>query len=188
MKAKRPLSYHIGNFLIFFSIVSLIALIGFTFAPLFLPSQPVKKITDKTGFYITIPKVQAQARVIENVDPWNQDIYQEELKKGVAHAKGTALPGDGKMIFFFAHSSLPPWEMTRTNTPFLKLGQLENGDTIEIIRDGKEYLYKVREKKEVWPTETNYLKDTTRNQLILQTCVPIGTALRRLLVFADPVK
>lgn len=187
MQTKKSISYHIGNFFILFSVISLITLLGVTYVPLFLPSPPINKIITKKGLYITIPKIKAQASVIANVDPWNQSTYERELEKGVAHAKGTALPGDGKMSFLFAHSSLPPWEMTRTNTPFLKLGQLEKGDTIEIIRDGKDYIYTVREKKEVWPTETQYLKDTSKNQLVLQTCVPIGTALRRLLVFADPV-
>lgn len=184
---KKSLLYHLGTFFIVFSILSTILLIGFTYYPLLVPAPAIKQITDTEGFYITIPKIKAQAKVIANVDPWNEEVYQDELKKGVGHAKGTGLPGDDKTMFLFAHSSLPPWEMTRVNTPFLKLTQLENNDSIEIIKDGKRYLYKVREKKEVWPNEIRYLTDTTRNQLILQTCVPIGTTLKRLLVFADPI-
>lgn len=184
---KKPYIFHLGNILIITSILSSILLVGFTYYPLLRPSPEIKPITSKIGFYITIPKINAQASVIPNVDPWNSDIYQQELKQGVAHAKGTGLPGDGKTIFLFAHSSLPPWEMTRVNTPFLKLGKLGINDTIEIRRDGVDYRFQVREKKEVWPDEIKYLTNTTRDQLVLQTCVPIGTALKRLLVFADPI-
>lgn len=187
MKTKRPFTYHIGNLLIVVSVLSLVLLFGFTYAPLFLPTPKAEKITSKKGFFVTIPKINAQAPVIPNVDPWNKAIYNKELKKGVAHAKGTALPDGNGTIFLFAHSSLPPWEMTRVNTAFLKLGQLENGDQIQLLKDGKEYIYKVRDKKEVWPTEVQYLTQLEKDQLILQTCVPIGTALRRLLVFADPI-
>ena len=35
--------------------------------------------------------------------------------------------------------------------------------------------------------DVSYLIETKKTQLILQTCTPIGTSLKRLLVFADPV-
>ena len=86
-----------------------------------------------------------------------------------------------------------PWEMTRYNTIFLRLGELSVGDEIVITRNGKELKYTVSDKKEVDPSEVNYLLQTdkteprlNRGKLILQTCTPIGTALKRLLIFADP--
>lgn len=87
-------------------------------------------------------------------------------------------------IYLFAHSSELPWRMTRQNTAFFKLDQLKSGDVIKLIKDGVEYIYFVKEKKTVWPNEVKYLKDLKKDQLILQTCTPIGTSLQRLLVFA----
>ena len=61
------------------------------------------------------------------------------------------------------------------------------GDIIIISKDRKLYKYKVTDKKTVWPNEVNYLLETKKTQLILQTCVPIGTSFQRLLVFAEPI-
>ena len=58
---------------------------------------------------------------------------------------------------------------------------------IIITVNGERYKYKVTERKEVSPTAVSYLVNHTENQLILQTCTPIGTSLNRLLVFATPV-
>lgn len=177
--------YFLGNLLIVLSLVILI----FIYYPIFLTyfNPPSLKEEFKEGFYITIPKIKAQAKVITNVDPWNETVYRSQLKKGVAHAKGTVLPGQAGSSFLFAHSSDSPWNLSRYNTIFLRLGEVEEGDQIIINKEGQEFKYRVREKKVVWPKETRYLTEEVRNQLILQTCTPIGTAFKRLLIFADPV-
>jgi sortase A len=183
---KQRVFYHIGNLFI------VISLFGFTltFFPLisayiFPPNAPANTIAaKKSSFSIAIPKIHAYADVLPNIDPWNEKIYQEALKKGVAHAKGTKLPGEPGTSFLFAHSSGTPWGLTRENTLFLRLGELTNGDTILVSYKSKLYNYTVFDKKEVWPNEVKYLKETKEDQLILQTCTPIGTALKRLLVFA----
>ena len=70
---------------------------------------------------IRIEKINAVAPLIFNVDPWNKEEYLEALSNGVAHAKGTFLPGETGTIFLFAHSSDAPWRLTRYNTVFLRL-------------------------------------------------------------------
>ena len=74
--------------------------------------------------------------------------------------------------------------MTRTNTPFLRLGELKNGDQIIIHKAGKDYVYLVEDKKEVWPNEVNLVLEKSKDYLILQTCTPLGTDWKRLLIFA----
>ena len=167
---------NIGSTLITLSIL-LLFLIYYPFISLYL-FPPSISLQPKSGSYILIPKINALAPIIENVDPWSEKEYKEALKKGVAKAKGTN--------FYFAHSSLPPWEMTRINTAFLRLGELKNGDQIKIIKDGQELNYMVSGKKEVWPNEVTYLT-TSQSELVLQTCTPLGTAFKRLLVFAEPI-
>jgi sortase A len=180
-------SYYLGNLLIALSMISLVL----TFYPLIqiylFPPKTVASASNEIpqGFYITIPKIAASSPIIANVDPWQESIYNEALKRGVAHAKGTAIPGQEGTIFLFAHSSGMPWELTRYNTIFLRLGDLQREDLIKVFNDGKEYTYEVTGKKEVWPHEVNYLLEHEKNQLILQTCTPIGTSLKRLLVFAE---
>lgn len=174
-----------GGLLIFFSL----AVLFFTYYPLFNlytqlpPTIPVLK----DGYYLSVPKITAAAPITVAVNPQNPRDYLPVLEKGIAQAQGTALPGERGTIFLFAHSSDVPWKITRYNTPFLRLGELQPGDKISINHGSQKYEYSVREKKEVWPNEIQYLKNTGKNQLILQTCTPIGTSFKRLLVFADPV-
>lgn len=187
-------------------LVPILVLLYIYYPLLFVYVDPPKiQPTPSKGIFIEIPKIQAQGKIVEEVDPWNEGVYQEKLLSGIAHAKGTAKVGSNKgTIYLFAHSSDLPWRMTRYNTAFYKLDQIKNGDVITLIKDGKRINYKVTDKKTVWPNELKYLKDLEKTQLkdrnpeeiegrepqaslILQTCTPIGTSLQRLLVFAQPI-
>ncbi len=183
---KNPkILYYFSNFLIIVSIVGLL----YTFYPIikiyiFPPlTQPVKPAISE-GTTIAIPKIHAYAPIVEKVDPWNEKIYNEALKKGVAHAKGSALPGTRGTIYLFAHSSGSPWEISRYNTIFFRLGELQKNDIIFLRYKKKDYRFLVFDKKEVWPNETEFLENLDKDQLIVQTCTPIGTSLKRLLIFA----
>ena len=150
------------------------------------PPTETKEVIDYTNFYIDIPKIKANAKVFPNIPPNNKDIYEKILKEGVAHAQGTAFPGQGKTIFLFAHSSDTPFNAIRFNAVFMLLNQLKEDDTITIYLSGKDYLYKVYDKKTVDPEETRYLfYSEDRETLILQTCWPPGTTWKRLLIFAE---
>lgn len=175
----------LGNIFIISSFVILV-FIYFPLISFYLPSTSTPRSSG--DFYIQIAKIDASAPVITNVDPWNEGEYDKALQKGVAQAKGTHLPGEKGLIYLFAHSSQPPWKMTRQNTAFLRLGELNKGDWITINMYGKEYDYQVTDKKEVWPDQIQYLTQTDNNELILQTCTPIGTSLKRLLIFAEPLQ
>lgn len=184
-KNKKGISYHLGNFLLIGSAVVFL-LVFYPLIKVYLFPPEIKNVQLLNGNYITVPKIHAQAPLIFNVDPFNENSYKQELKKGVAHAKNTALPGERGTIFIFAHSSGNPIEMTNYNTVFLRLGDLEKNDEVIISKDKQQFKYKVIEKRVVWPNEVKYLKEE-KDQLILQTCWPIGTSLKRLLIFAKPV-
>ncbi len=168
--------------------ISGVVLLGYIYFPIarayFFPPAPLKQTAiESNDYWIEIPKISASSPIVNNVDPWDDVIYKEALKKGIAHAKGTALPGKGKS-YLFAHSSDYPWNITRYNTAFFKLHQLQKGDQIIIKNGTKELIYSIQDIKEVWPTEVEYIRDQ-KVDLILQTCTPIGTDLKRLLVFAN---
>lgn len=153
---------------------------------IYLFPPKIQAIQNLKGDYITISKIHAQAPLYFNVDPYNETAYKQILKRGVAQAKGTSLPGQKGSMFVFAHSSGNPFEITKYNTIFFKLGDLRKGDEVLIKSNGKVYKYKVFDKKIVSPNSVEYLKQT-KNQLIIQTCWPIGTSLKRLLIFAIPI-
>lgn len=140
------------------------------------------------GIQVWIPKIRATGVVVPNVDPWKKTEYELALKHGIAAAKGFALPGEHGPIYLFAHSSGLPWELTRYNTVFLRLGELEMDDRITIWRDGRKYDYKVIAKKEVSPTEVEEVTNVKGDILIIQTCTPIGTDWKRLLIFSEEIK
>lgn len=151
-----------------------------------LPTPTLPPVPDPS-FSIFIPKINAQAKVFVNVDPGRAEIYQEILKEGVAHAAGTGFPGSGKTIYLFAHSTNAQWNVVRYNAVFFLLNQLEAGDEVWLVYNRKLYPYVVREKKVVEAKDTHYLTDYREGEtLILQTCWPPGTILKRLLVFAKP--
>lgn len=180
---KNRLLFYLGNALIIFSLLST----GYILYPIIRLSlfpSTAQAVPDSV-FSVSIPRINATAPIIEQVDPWNEQVYKEELKKGVAHAKGSAFPGENGRVFLFAHSSALPWEITRFNTAFFRLTELQTGDTIILKRNGKKYIYSVYMKKEVWPDEVSYLRSSSKNaEVVLQTCTPIGTTLKRLLIFA----
>lgn len=192
-KTKKPVKnnkgvlFHFGNLLIVVSIL-LAFIIFYPVIATYLFPAPVKDQNILFGDYITIPKIKAQAPIILNVDPYNYEEYSQALKKGVAQAKGTYLPGEPGRSFLFAHSSGNPLEQINYNTVFVKLNELEKGDEILIKRNDKVFKYKVTMKKVVYPTEIEYLEKSDVPGLVIQTCWPIGTDWKRLLVFASPVK
>lgn len=136
---------------------------------------------------IKISKINALAPLIDDVDPWNETEYRRALKKGVAIAKGFSKPGEAGTTYIFAHSSDSPWNITSYNTVFFRLGELKSGDLIEINYKGKNYKYAVSHSIEVWPNEVEAITKISGDQLILQTCTPVGTSLKRLLIFAKGV-
>lgn len=184
---NKSLAYYLGNTLILVSIIGL----GYTFWPIireeweFAFGKPTTFTIDNQ-FSLSIPSLKIYAPIIKEVDPFNPKAYTQALTKGIAQAKGTATPDQVGMMYLFAHSSEAPWLMTRQNTAFYRLPKINLGDEIQIRYQAHEYRYRVTEKKIVWPNEINYLQPSPNKQLILQTCYPVGTDFKRLLVFAEP--
>lgn len=139
-------------------------------------------------FSVVIPKIGANAPILPNIDAANEAEYLEALKHGVAHTKGTAFPGEGGHMFFFAHSTDYIWNVGTYNAVFYLLYKLELGDEINIFYQGKRFTYVVRQKEIVNPDQVEYITRKTDKEFItLQTCWPPGTTLQRQLVFAERV-
>ncbi|MDP2720441.1 MAG: sortase [bacterium] len=149
-----------------------------------LQEQPID-----SSFGIMIEKIGVNAPVVANVDASNYSEYIAALSKGVAHAKGTALPGstksDNNNVFLFAHSAINAIEARMYNSVFYLLRKLEVGDRISTFYKGKRFDYIVSSKKVVQATDTRYLTDLSKEAILtLQTCDPPGSSLRRLIITA----
>ena len=148
--------------------------------------KSIEVIADE-NFGIMIPKINASARIIADVDAQNSFVYQKALSEGVAHAKGTAYPGEGGNVFIFAHSSANILEANKYNAVFYLLSKLESGDEIFIYYQKQKFHYIVKEKLIVDPTETKYMNESSEEKLTLMTCWPPGTTMKRMIISAKPV-
>ncbi|MFH0936726.1 MAG: sortase [Candidatus Daviesbacteria bacterium] len=141
-----------------------------------------------TDFGIVIEKINANAKVVPDVDPGNEKDYTRALAQGVAHARGTVYPGQKGNIYLFSHSVDAPWNIVRFNAIFYLLGKLESGDRIIMFYQGRRYDYIVFDKAIADPSDTHFLTDNyDKSVLTLQTCDPPGTLLHRLVIRAKLV-
>ena len=188
----KPLLFLIGFILLFFA--------SFILIKIYFPSakaeviyqlsksQPSKEDIKpvNTDFSIVIPKIRVNANVVKNVDPFDSRIYQKALTKGVAHAKGSGLPGFPGNVFIFAHSAINWYQASQYNSIFYLTNKLEPGDEIFIYYKGSKYRYSVTEKKIVAASEINYLTNNLNTtSLTLMTCWPPGSNLNRLIILAN---
>lgn len=152
-------------------------------------SQPNVIVPIDEEFGIVIPKLGANAPVIADVDWQNSAEYQRVLAKGVAHARGTSLPGENGNIFIFSHSGVDFYEAARYNALFYLLNKLVSGDKVYLFYKGEKFVYTVTEKKTVSPDDIGALEgDKTKKTVTLMTCWPAGTTLKRLIVEAVQVE
>ncbi len=142
-------------------------------------------IPASTDFGIVIEKINANSKVVANVDPGSEKSYSEALVHGVAHAKGTSFPGEKGNVYLFSHSTDAPWNIIRYNAIFYLLSKLDPGDTITMFYQGRRYDYIVYDKTVASPDDLHYLTDLyDAPVLTLQTCDPPGTLINRLIVRA----
>ena len=198
---KKKIIFYLGSFIILFGFIYL----GYLYTPLirslaiykFFNKSVVKinEIEEKpidSTFSVSIPKIAARSKITANVSPYNEKEYLAILANDeVAQSSTSSLPGKGKnnTTYLFAHSTQQSLNMVRKNSVFYLLGELVNGNSIYLQYNGNLYQYKVYDKKIISYKEAEYLnyKDENREVLILQTCWPIGTNWKRLLIFAERI-
>ena len=138
-----------------------------------------------TEFGIVIEKINANAKVVANVNSANEKEYVKALSEGVAHAKGTNFPGEPGNIYLFSHSTDAPWNIVRFNAIFYLLREVIPGDRIIMFYKNRRFDYIVYDKVVAKPFDTHFLTDKYDSSVLtLQTCDPPGTLLNRLIVRA----
>lgn len=176
----------ISSLLLFFYIFAPVAKVEINYAlnkPKNLEIKPIDK-----EFGIVIPKIGANAKIVPQVDPYNANIYQMALTKGVAQARGTAMPSEIGNMFLFSHSSANILEAARYNSVFYLLSKLKKDDEVDIYYKQQKYKYKISEIKLVDAKDVSYLNPKSEvKTLTLMTCWPPGTTYKRLLVIAREV-
>jgi LPXTG-site transpeptidase (sortase) family protein len=144
-------------------------------------------LSDLENNNLIIPKINVKAPIVWN-SPFDEKTMLANLQKGVVHYGFTPLPDSGKgPIFISGHSSYYWWDKGQYKTIFANLDQLENDDEIALAYNNVVYIYKVYEKITVKPDQVDVLNSVDEPILVLMTCTPAGTNLRRLIVKARQI-
>lgn len=139
---------------------------------------------------IIIPKINVDAPVVYGAAA-DVKSQNEAMKKGVAHFSipgANAVPGQVGNTVFAAHSSNDAFASGDYKFVFAQNEKLTKGDVIYVNYQSKRYTYKVTSLEVVMPNEVSKVQiETTKPMLTLVSCVPLGTAEKRLLVFAEQI-
>ena len=143
----------------------------------------------REDMHITIESVGIRDIIISsNVESSKESVYNQYLKRGVAHFQGTPLPGDGGNSFIYGHSAVESFFSRNKDLPetiFSRLNDIDIGQKVVVNRDDKVIEYIVRNKKVVEPDDFSILQPANNKETItLMTCWPLGIGSKRLIVVA----
>ncbi len=128
-------------------------------------------------------------KITSNVESYDENVYNRYLKDGVAHFKGTPLPGDGGNSFIYGHSAITSFFRSNPDLPetiFTRLENVDIGNEIKIERDGRILSYTVRRKHIADAEDFSVLQPSSHRETVtLMTCWPIGIGSKRLIVIAE---
>lgn len=140
---------------------------------------------------LIIPKINVDAPVVYGLESIAEGPVQEALNDGVVHYPipgANSVPGQAGNAAILGHSSNDVFNTGAYKFVFVQLDQLNEGDTFYAHYEGTRYTYSVTAKEVIEPTEVNKLVlDTDKPMMTLITCTPPGTALRRLIVYAEQI-
>ena len=153
--------------------------------PKFVPEVKTDagQVSEVKGEYvIQIDKLNVKAPIIPNVDGIDEVLYLKALEKGVAHYKGTPLPGNKGNSFIFGHSSYYANKPGSYKEIFKTLGDLKVGDEMKIVHGSETFVYKIFVSKKVADDDGSVLDETKDEVLTISTCWPPGTYAKRWIV------
>lgn len=144
----------------------------------------------KKDMYITIESVGIKdIKISANVESSKESVYNQYLKNGVAHFKGTPLPGDGGNSFIYGHSAVESFFSRHKDLPetiFSRLNDIDIGQKVFVSRENDVLEYVVRNKKIVDPEDFTILQPVQNKETVtLMTCWPLGIGTKRLIVVAE---
>ena len=140
---------------------------------------------------LIIPKLNVDVPVIYGVNAADHNAQMKAMEKGAAHfsiAGANAVPGQIGNAVFSAHSSNDAFAPGDYKFVFAQNEKLVKDDIMYMHYQGKRYTYAVTKKEVVMPNEVSRVQiQTDKPMLTLISCVPLGTAEKRLLVFAEQI-
>ncbi len=137
---------------------------------------------------IIIPKINVDIPVVYDISTFEESAVQAGLERGVVHYGNTAMPGEVGNTVIVGHSSHNWWDSGQYKFAFILLDRLEIGDQVILNYEGTRYVYEIRDKFVVEPTNVSVLNQPNdESMLTLITCTPPGTSWQRLIVQAEQI-
>lgn len=139
---------------------------------------------------LIIPKVNVEVPIAFGVgNDYNSQM--KAMETGVANFSipgASSVPGQAGNTVLAGHSSNDAFVNGDYKFIFAQNEKLQTGDTVYVNYQSKRYTYRITKKEVVLPEEVNRLVyPTDKPVLTLVSCVPLGTALKRLLITAEQV-
>ncbi len=121
---------------------------------------------------MSIPRIDLEQISYEGADTWT-------LKQGPGHIEETPLPGDNGRCTISGHR-------TTYGAPFRRIDELEKGDLIYLETiNGELFTYAVTGIEIVNPKDVYILNGSLKKELLLTTCEPEYSSVKRLVVIAE---
>lgn len=159
------------------------------FGPAAVPISPKAVIDTNIPGILEIPSINVIVPLI-----WTKDTkdFDADLKKGVVHYPGTALPGELGTAYISGHSSGYAWDASPYKKIFSKLGNVPDYASFSLIltlTDGTKIKqqYIVAKRGIYKPDDQEQFKNTAEPLVALSTCWPVGTTKDRLVLFGKLV-
>lgn len=123
---------------------------------------------------IIVPRMGLNMVVVNGTD-------EESLKKGPGHYLGSALPGQGRLVYIAGHR-------TTYLAPFSNIDHLHKGDRVTLVMPYATFVYRVSGYRIVPADDLRVLRSPGHEVLELQACHPRFFATHRYIAYALPVK
>lgn len=120
---------------------------------------------------MVIPAIEVDAPIVMG-DTW------EDLKKGIGHRPGSAMPGEPNNMVVSAHNDV-------YGEIFRRLPELEPGDEVTIYTDLGAYRYAVVRVEIVLPTQVEVMDPTDHAVLTMISCYPYLLDTHRVVAVAE---
>lgn len=122
---------------------------------------------------IRVPRLGLNGVVVNGTD-------HESLKRGPGRYLGSAMPGEGELVYIAGHR-------TTYGAPFSRIDRLRTGDRVTVELPYGTFVYAITGHRIVPATELSVLKSKGVEQLALQACEPRFFATHRYIAYAKLV-
>jgi sortase A len=123
---------------------------------------------------IIVPRMGLDMVVVNGTD-------EATLEKGPGHYLGSALPGQGQLVYIAGHR-------TTYLAPFSKIDQLHKGDRVTLVMPYATFVDRVTGYRIVAADDLKVLRSPGHEVLELQACHPRFFATHRFIAYALPVE